>query len=152
GGTLYFLLSGNSPFHDGTVAQKLIWHQVRRPKPIRTLRPEVPEGLAAVLEKMMAKDAADRYQTPVEVAEALAPWTATPIPPPPENELPPLLPMNLASPGPDSTLGEPRSPSLSKPSGQTPARPSSPTSPLVRPPSTVETTHARAEETPPSRR
>src|SRR5205823_6261084 len=30
------------------------------------------------------------YQTPREVADALAPWTETPIPPPPEAEMPPL--------------------------------------------------------------
>ena len=33
---------------------------------------------------MMAKEPDDRYQTPAEVAEALLPWTQTPIPPPPE--------------------------------------------------------------------
>src|SRR4029077_4492645 len=35
GATLYFMLAGKSPFQAGTVAQKLIWHQVRQPKPIR---------------------------------------------------------------------------------------------------------------------
>ena len=35
----------------------------------------MPEALAAILEKAMAKDPAERYQTPTEVAEALAPWT-----------------------------------------------------------------------------
>ena len=45
----------------------------------------MPEGWSAVIEKMMAKDPAERYQTPPEVAEALAPWTQTPIPPPPES-------------------------------------------------------------------
>ena len=37
---------------------------------------------------MMAKAPAERYQTPAEVYEALAPWTQTPIPPPPEEEMP----------------------------------------------------------------
>src|ERR1700730_5388367 len=71
GGTFYFLVTGRTPFGEGSVAQKLIWHQSRQPKPIRSLRPEVPEELAAVLAKMMAKDAARRYQTPAEVIEAL---------------------------------------------------------------------------------
>src|SRR5574340_124956 len=69
---------------EGTVAQKLIWHQVRQPTPIQKVRADVPEGLVAVLEKMMAKDPAARYQTPTEVAEALAPLMQTPIGPPPE--------------------------------------------------------------------
>jgi WD40 repeat protein len=76
GATLYALLAGEPPFHQGTVTQKLLWHQIRQPRPIREVRPEVPEGVAAVVAKMMAKDPADRYQTPAEVAEALAPWAA----------------------------------------------------------------------------
>ena len=37
---------------------------------------------------MMAKDANDRYSTPQAVIEALAPWTAKPIPPPSPEEMP----------------------------------------------------------------
>jgi serine/threonine protein kinase len=90
GATFYFLLSGSTPFSEGTVAQKLIWHQTRQPKPIRSLRTDVPEGLAAVIEKMMAKDPAQRYQVPGELVEALTPWTQNAIPPPPEDEMPRL--------------------------------------------------------------
>jgi serine/threonine protein kinase len=88
GATFYFCLTGRTPFAEGTVAQKLTWHQTRAPKPIRSFRPEVPEGIVGVIDKMMAKDVAQRYQTPQEVADALAPWTQTPIPPPPESEMP----------------------------------------------------------------
>src|SRR5262249_38331050 len=42
GVTFYFLLTGGSPFREGSVAQKLIAHQMLQPKPIRELRPEVP--------------------------------------------------------------------------------------------------------------
>jgi len=90
GATLYFLLAGKSPFQDGSVAQKLIWHQVRQPKPIQKLRPEVPDELAAVMARMMAKDPGERYQTPAELVEALLPWTQAPIAPPPEEEMPQL--------------------------------------------------------------
>ncbi len=95
GATFYFCLTGRTPFTDGTIAQKLIWHQTRQPKPIRQLRPEVPEGLVAILDKMMAKDPAQRYQTPAEVASVLEPWTGTPIGPPPEDEMPRLSPAAL---------------------------------------------------------
>src|SRR5579885_2755120 len=98
GATFYFLLTGRTPFIEGTVAQKLIWHQTRQPKPIRSLRPDVPEELAAVIEKMMAKDPAQRYQSPAAVADALAPWTQTPIPPPPDGEMPQLSAAATGSP------------------------------------------------------
>jgi serine/threonine protein kinase len=88
GSTLYFLLSGKAPFEEGSITQKLLWAQTKPPKPIRDVRPEVPEEMAAVLERMMAKDADDRYPTPAAVIEALAPWTATPIPPPSPEEMP----------------------------------------------------------------
>ncbi len=90
GATFYYVLTGRTPFSEGTVAQKLIWHQTRQPKAIRSLRPEVPEGLVAIIDKMMAKDPAQRYQTPLEVAEALVPFIQKPIGPPPEAEMPRL--------------------------------------------------------------
>jgi serine/threonine protein kinase len=92
GGTFYFCLTGRTPFAEGSVAQKLIWHQTRQPRPIRSLRPEVPEALVSIIDRMMAKDVNRRYQWPQEVADALAPFTQTPIPPPPECEMPQLSP------------------------------------------------------------
>jgi serine/threonine protein kinase len=91
GATFYFCLTGQTLFGEGTAAQKLIWHTTRQPRSIRALRPEVPEELADLVEKrMLAKDPAQRFQEPIEVFEALAAWTATPIPPPPEEEMPKL--------------------------------------------------------------
>jgi len=92
GATFYFCLTRHTPFRRGTTAQTLIWRQTRQPEPIRRLRPMVPEGLAALIERMMAKDPAQRPQTPQEVADALAPYTSEPIGPPAENEMPRLSP------------------------------------------------------------
>ncbi len=88
GGTFYFMLTGQPPFPDGTIAQKLMWHQSRAPRPISDYRPDVPPQLAAVVDKMLAKNPDDRYQTPTEVMAALVGWVQTPIPPPTEEELP----------------------------------------------------------------
>jgi len=74
GCTLYFLLSGHVPFPDKSTLRKLLGHQRNDPDPVRSLRPEVPVGLAAVLSKMMAKDPDARYQTPAEVATVLEPF------------------------------------------------------------------------------
>jgi serine/threonine protein kinase len=111
GATFYFCLTGRTPFAEGTVAQKLIWHQTRQPKPLAQLRPEVPEEVVGILEKMMAKDAGQRYSTPAEVADALVPWTKTPIPPPPDSEMPQLsLAAMGSSPGENTLSGGPKTP------------------------------------------
>jgi serine/threonine protein kinase len=93
GCTFYFLLTGRNPFGGETVAQALIRHQTQTPTPIRSLRPEVPQEMSAIVERMMAREPAQRYQTADEVADALAPWTQQPIPPPPETEMPELCPL-----------------------------------------------------------
>jgi serine/threonine protein kinase len=103
GATFYFCLTGKTPFAEGTVAQKLIWHQTRQPKPIRQMRPEVPEGVVASIEKMMAKDPSQRPQAPQEIAELLTPWTQTPIAPPPDHEMPQLCPAAMGSNGPSES-------------------------------------------------
>ncbi|MFO0808026.1 MAG: serine/threonine-protein kinase [Gemmataceae bacterium] len=76
GATLYFLLTGKLMFECSTVAQKLVCHQMKQPKPVCELRPEVPTWLGAVIAKMIEKDPADRYQTPAEVAKALVPFAS----------------------------------------------------------------------------
>jgi hypothetical protein len=48
---------------------------------------------------MMAKDPEERYQEPIEVAEALAEWADQPIDPPPAKEMPGLCPLVLALTG-----------------------------------------------------
>jgi serine/threonine protein kinase len=88
GGTMYFMLTGKSPFQDGTNAQKIIWHQVRHPKTLRVLRPDLPEALVQVFERIIAKEPARRFQTPIELAKALEPFTTVPIPPPSLQEMP----------------------------------------------------------------
>src|SRR5205085_1110185 len=98
GATFYYLLSGKTPFGEGTVAQKLLWHQSRQPKPIRELRAEVPPALEAVLSKMMAKDPANRYKVPAEVTEALTPFAQAEIGPPPDAEMPRLSPAASGKP------------------------------------------------------
>jgi serine/threonine-protein kinase len=81
GCTLYFLLTGRVPFPGGTLAQKLLSHQLDEPRPVEELRPETPPAVTAVLRQLMAKRPEDRYQTPAEAAEALAaaPVLAVPV-------------------------------------------------------------------------
>ncbi len=74
GCTLYFLLSGRAPFSGNSLTGTLLAHQMQEAKPLNLVRPEVPEELAAVVRKMMAKDPAKRYQTPADAARALTPF------------------------------------------------------------------------------
>lgn len=77
GATLYFLLAGRPPFDEGDASRRVLGHMVGTPPPIRRLRPDVPAALVRVLERMMAKDPARRFQTPDEVAAALAPFISS---------------------------------------------------------------------------
>jgi serine/threonine protein kinase len=74
GCTLYFLLAGRPPFPGGSAAEKMAAHLERPPESLAGLRPGLPAELVRVVEKMMTKDPAGRYQTPAEVAAALEPW------------------------------------------------------------------------------
>lgn len=71
GCTLYYLLVGHVPFPEGTLAQRIAAHQKRMPTRIQDERPEVPDSLAEICWKMMAKDPNDRQQTAEEVADDL---------------------------------------------------------------------------------
>jgi hypothetical protein len=75
GCTLYHLLAGRPPFPEGTAVGKILKHSLEQPEALARCRPDLPAGLARVVEKMMAKRPADRYATPAEVADALEPFT-----------------------------------------------------------------------------
>lgn len=74
GGTFYYMLTGRAPFPEGTIAQKLLWHQNRHPQLIREIDPTVPQTVEKIVRKMMAKDPKNRFQTPREVRDILAPY------------------------------------------------------------------------------
>lgn len=71
GATFYFLLSGRAPFCEGSITQKLKSHSCAEPEPLDSFRKDISSELVAVVAKMIAKEPADRFQTPLEVAEAL---------------------------------------------------------------------------------
>jgi superkiller protein 3 len=73
GCTLYYLLSGRAPFPSKSTRDTLRAHGVMEALLLNLVRPEVPAELAALVAKMMAKEPDRRFQTPNEVAGALAP-------------------------------------------------------------------------------
>jgi hypothetical protein len=54
---------------------KLVAQSRDAPPTLRSLAPEIPSALVKVVARMMAKKAAGRYQTPADVAAALARWS-----------------------------------------------------------------------------
>ena len=74
GATLYYLLAGQPPFSSGSVAQRLESLANSEPTPIQSLRSDVPQGLADVINRMMLKDPDNRFQSAEEVALALEPY------------------------------------------------------------------------------
>jgi serine/threonine protein kinase len=71
GCTLYFLLVGQPPFRGGSLMQKLLQHQDAERPLVREVRPDVPEELAIVVQRMMARHPEKRYAIPLLVAAAL---------------------------------------------------------------------------------
>lgn len=78
GCTLYFLLTGQTPFTEGSAQTKVFSHRYFQPPAVTELRDDLPAEMASVVKKMMAKDPADRYQTPAEVVKALTPFATKP--------------------------------------------------------------------------
>lgn len=92
GCTLYYLIAGRIPFLGNSFAEKLIQHQMDQPEPLAQIRramllsyhgrkgatrvssklAPVPDYVAAIVTKLMAKNVDDRFQTPAELAQALA--------------------------------------------------------------------------------
>ncbi len=72
GCTCYHAVTGRPPVPDGNAARKLAAHQTEQPTDPRFLNPAVPDELAAVLDRMMAKAPAHRHQTAAEVIADLS--------------------------------------------------------------------------------
>lgn len=87
GCTLYFLLCGKTPFGGDTARAKVHSQRYQLPEPIVKRRGDLAAALVGVLEKMMAKDPAGRYQTPADLVKALAPF-AKPTPAAPAEPTP----------------------------------------------------------------
>ena len=71
GCTFYYLLTGIPPYPGGDITDKLTRHAKSPPPDVRDLRPDVPEALAQVMLRMMAKRTEDRFASFDELIAAL---------------------------------------------------------------------------------
>ncbi len=71
GCTWYQMLTGEPPFPDGSLTNKLQAHAIKPIPDPRELNENIPEGLIAILQRMMSKKPEDRYQSPAELLDDL---------------------------------------------------------------------------------
>jgi serine/threonine-protein kinase len=74
GATLHELLTGRTAFEPSMLPELVSAIMHRPPVPVRRLRPEVPEELAAVIERCLAKDREARFSSAADLARALLPF------------------------------------------------------------------------------
>ena len=74
GCSLYYLLTGQPPFAEGTIPDKLLEHQHKEPAPLTSYRDDVPSAFSALLGRMLAKRPDDAFRTPDALTLALAPY------------------------------------------------------------------------------
>ncbi|HKF80641.1 MAG TPA: serine/threonine-protein kinase [Thermoleophilaceae bacterium] len=130
GCVLFETLTARVPFPKDSDVAKMYAHMNEPVPSARDLRPEVPEGLAAVAAKAMAKSPDDRYDTADEFAEALAGDVTAPTQPAPPGPLEPptRLTPGATAPGPtppEATPLEATPPEATAP-GPTPPGPTPP--------------------------
>ena len=64
-------VTGQLPFDSRSATAVLVEHVTKEPPKVRSVGPGVPEALAGIIDRSLAKDRADRYQSAGELAAAL---------------------------------------------------------------------------------
>lgn len=77
GVVLFEMLTGQRPFAGTSELARLHNLHFSPPKDLRQLSPDVPEGLARVVSRMLEKDPAARYGSMAEVRQELRPFAAS---------------------------------------------------------------------------
>lgn len=177
GCTMYYLLTGSSPFPTDSLAKALLAHLNEPPPRLTDARPDLPPAVDPVLTRALAKAPADRFASAGDFFRALDQALRTPAP-----RAAPTAPSPALNPGgitirhpsrPDSTLHRPASTATPVParastpapvSAATPAltstpfaapapdRRSRPSVPLPKPAASPDITVRRAEAPVPRRR
>ena len=71
GAVLYAMCTGRSPFRAPTTLAVLRRVCDDAPRPVREVNRDIPDWLAAIIDRLLAKEPASRYQNASEVAELL---------------------------------------------------------------------------------
>lgn len=71
GAMLYEMLTGRVPYEGHDVVTVAIAHRERPHTPVHVLRPEVPQRICDIIDRLLQQDPADRYPTCAEVLSVL---------------------------------------------------------------------------------
>jgi serine/threonine-protein kinase len=82
GSVLYEMLAGTPPFNGPTARAIIARHMTEPPPPIRVVRPDVPNGAAVLIERMLAKVPAGRFPSGSALADAIDHYETLTMPPP----------------------------------------------------------------------
>jgi hypothetical protein len=77
GATLFYLLTGRTPFEARNMVQLLATVLEQRAPSPKKFRPEVPKGLAKVVLRCLEKQSGERFKSYADLARALAPYNST---------------------------------------------------------------------------
>jgi serine/threonine protein kinase len=71
GCTFFHMLAGNAPFAQGSMPERIVQHMQAPPPDVRRMNQGIPAAYTVIINRMLAKKPADRYQTPAELLEDL---------------------------------------------------------------------------------
>ncbi|MBW8771308.1 MAG: serine/threonine protein kinase [Gemmatimonadetes bacterium] len=72
GGVGFFALTGRAPFEANTLEAILVARFTQAAPPVASARPDVPSALAAAIDRCLAREPSDRFQSAEALAEALS--------------------------------------------------------------------------------
>jgi serine/threonine-protein kinase len=141
GCTMYYLLTGQPPFPDGTPVEKVFKHVQQQPPSVRSFRADIPEGVAAIIRKLLAKKPDDRYPQPsdliadlVTAMQATVVHPSTPLTPPPASLAPAAAPVETKATATTQTSEQTAPVPASAPAAEKPAAPAPRSEPPAPPP------------------
>ena len=80
GVVLYQAITGRVPFNASSFNELLFKIALEQPEPIETIVPDCPPSFVAIVNKAMAREADQRFQSAREFQQALSNWQATAAP------------------------------------------------------------------------
>lgn len=97
---LYEMITGGLPFEADSGLGVVVKHITEQPRPMRTVRADVPPAVERVIFKALAKDPAERYETAETMIAALARAISAPAPALPDRASSTIKPSAPSEPAP----------------------------------------------------